>query len=249
MRKLNVAVLGANGFIGNYLADNLKGFNVIRVTRNTVDLTNSEQTKKFFDDNTIHCVVNCAIHSNSTMDKFLPEVAMDNMSIFSNLYSNRHKFSKLINFGSGAEFDRRFSIDSAEESEIFNVSPIDHYGMSKNICSRISFHTENFYTLRAFGVFFSGEPEKRLLRKVISNSLIELSDKYFDYFSLDDILKVVQLYVSQNVPLKDVNLVYPKKILLSEFVQTFCEIKGLKTNFKIHHYIFKRLCHFEKQGK
>jgi dTDP-4-dehydrorhamnose reductase len=99
MRNLNVAVLGANGFIGNYLANNLKEFNVLRVTRDIVDLTNFVQTQKFFDDNKIYCVINCAIHSDSTMDSFSPEVAMNNLSIFSNLYSNRNKFSKLINFG------------------------------------------------------------------------------------------------------------------------------------------------------
>ena len=234
MRKLNVAVLGSNGFIGNYLVQNLHQYNILPVNRNIVDLTDAKQTKTFFNSNKIDYVINCAIHSDSSMTAFSPQVAINNMLIFSNLYSNRNKYSKLINFGSGAEFDRRYSIDEMEEEKIFSATPLDHYGMSKNISSRISFETENFYTLRAFGVFFSGEPEKRLLQKVLSNSITELADKYFDYFSLDDILKVVELYLSDNIQIKDVNLVYSKKILLSEFVRIFCEVKGLKINFQSH---------------
>jgi GDP-L-fucose synthase len=159
---------------------------------------------------------------------FDPAAANANLKMFANLYAARGCFGRLIQFGSGAEFDRSRHIFNAREEDLFLSAPIDHYGMSKNICSRIAFDTDNFYTLRLFGVFHHSEPAKRLLPRVLSKEPTVLEDKYFDYIYLEDILPVIEYYIEQATPkFKDINLVYPEKTLLSYFVQKFCDVNKI----------------------
>jgi nucleoside-diphosphate-sugar epimerase len=81
-------------------------------------------------------------------------------------------------------------------------TPVDHYGMSKNIISRRIFESDNCYTLRLFGVFGSNEPKHRLLKRVLSGEAIELEDKYFDYYYIEDILPVVRNYIDKKPKFK-----------------------------------------------
>jgi hypothetical protein len=87
--------------------------------------------------------------------------------------------------------------------------------------------TDDWYTLRLFGVFYPTELPRRLLPKVLSNAVITITDKYFDYLYLKDILPVVEAYINTTPVYKDMNLVYPKKMLLSEFVKRFCHYHQL----------------------
>jgi UDP-glucose 4-epimerase len=56
--------------------------------------------------------------------------------MFFNLMDNKDRFGKFINFASGAEFDRTSAIHS-NTNNLKDSYPIDPYGMSKNIISRI----------------------------------------------------------------------------------------------------------------
>jgi GDP-L-fucose synthase len=230
---MKVAILGANGSFGRYFFENLQQFDISPVTRKELNLTDFNQTKQFFSRQKFDAVINCAINPNSSIENFNVEVASSNLLMFSNLHSCRNLFGRLISFGSGAEFDRSLSIDNVKEEEIFNRNPLDHYGMSKNICSRISATTDNFYTLRLFGSFFSGEPERRLLRKIFSGIPLKIEDRYFDYFWMGDAIQIVDRYLRQTPIHKDINLVYPNKILISEFINTFCKVKNIKADIEL----------------
>jgi hypothetical protein len=86
----------------------------------------------------------------------------------------------------------------------------------------------NFYTLRLFGVFHRTEKSRRLLPKVLSKELIALEDRYFDYFYLEDLLPIVEYYIqTENPKYKDLNVVYNEKVLLSNFVKSFCQIHNI----------------------
>lgn len=235
---MRVAVLGANGLVGKATVRHLASkFDVTPITRQVVDLSSSIQTKKYFDNNPFDVVVNAAINSDSRMNADV-SIARDNFNIFTNLYASRNSFGRVIQFGSGAEFDRRYSIDNANEEDLFLFSPIDPYGMSKNVCSRIAYSTDNWYTLRLFGVFHSTESSSRLLPKILSNSYITIEDRYFDYFYLEDLLPIIDHYsVSKNPEHKDINITYPDKMLLNEFISRFCKINKLSgDNIKYGNY-------------
>ena len=219
-----ILVLGSSGFIGNYLSKNL---DAVPVSRKDVNLEDFDEVRALFKIHNPDVIINCASNTNVKME-FDAQVYNQNLTLFNNLYLLRNEFGKLINFGSGAEYDRRYPINNLKEESIFACSPFDHYGMSKNIISRIMFPIENFYNLRLFGCFHDSENETRLFKRIISKQPIKLDNKYFDYISLDDVLTVVEHYIHKEVFYKDLNLVYSTKLLLSEIVNELLKIHKLE---------------------
>ena len=227
---MRIIVLGAGGTIGGFLFNSLKDrYDVTGVFREDLDLTNADAVNNFFDTHSYDVVINGAINADSSFSASV-KVAQDNLTMFTNLYANRHKFGRVIQFGSGAEFDRSLPIDRAKEEEIFNKMPADAYGISKNTTSRIAAVTDNWYTIRLFGAFYRAEKQSRLLPSILSNSPITIVDKYFDYIYLEDLLPVVESYINHDPVYKNMNLVYSEKMLLSDFVKTFCSVHQLPTN-------------------
>lgn len=220
-----ILLLGSNGFLGKFLATSLN-YDVIPISRKECDLKNSKQVSDLMYKYKPEVVINCAGNTETEVREFNTNYFLDNITIFSNLYSNKHLFGKLINFGSGAEFDRRRSIDKAKESDIFNTHPMDHYGLSKNIISKICFGTKGFYTLRLFGCLHHSD-KNRIFGKLVSKKKINISDRYFDYFYIEDIIPVLTHFIENDEKIKDINLVYTKKFLLTELIIKFLEVQSL----------------------
>lgn len=229
MANKKILLLGGSGLVGGYLVDALgDDYEVYAPTSTFLDLLNADDVKYFFRNNYFDAVVNCAANTNSQLSPFDDQAYKDNISMFNNVWLEREHYGRLLNFGSGAEFDRSQGIFNVKEEMLFVRGPLDHYGMSKNAIARVAFDTNQCYTLRLFGVFGPQEPEYRLLQKVKSGEMVVLEDKYFDYFYIEDILPVVQYYIDSKHPkFKDLNLVYPTKTLLSYFVKQFCMAHGL----------------------
>lgn len=229
----SVVILGSNGYVGNYLSQVLSDkYVVYPINRSKVDLCNLNEVFTLFKSNNFDVVINCAGNLKSNLDFFDQKVYLDNLSIFHNLLSMKQFFGKLINFGSGAEFDRQYNIENASEDSISYTFPKDHYGKSKNLISRMCNNIDNFYTLRLFGVFSSNEPKHRLLKMLLQSDSFEIQDRYFDYFFLEDILPVVEYYINEDNIYKDINLCYSEKIKLSEFVNRFIKFNSLNKQIK-----------------
>ena len=227
---MRIAVLGARGTVGGFLYNSLKThYNVTGVTRDELDLTNAQAVCNYFSNNPFDVVFNAAINPDSRVIADI-QVAQDNFALFTNLYAVRNMFGRVIHFASGAEFDQHRPIVNAREEDLFNIMPADSYGMSKNVTSRIAYTTDNWYTLRIFGTFHPTELPRRLLPRILSNAHVTVTDKYFDYLNLEDLLPVAEAYINNTPQHKDINLVYPEKILLSEFVKRFCSHHSLSGN-------------------
>lgn len=227
----NILVLGATGFIGGVVSQKLRSQYLVHTpTRHELDLTDTKSVSDYFANKTFDVVINCAASLSTQLSPFDPAVVNVNLSIFSNLYAVRGSFNQLINFGSGAEFDRSTNIDQISEEHIFNAVPVDHYGLSKNIIARMIANTDNFYTLRLFGVFGPTEHPSRLLRQIIAGNEIVIHDRYFDYFYVNDLLMVLDHYINHTPKHKDINVVYTEKILLSDFLTQFCNLHRLPSH-------------------
>lgn len=214
---MKVAVLGSSGFLGSYALHNLKDCVVYPVTRQTLDLTSSDEVRQWLTDRRPDVVINCATSGGKTkMGEVNLAELQNNLSVFLSFYNNSDLVPKFINVGSGSEFDVSKNIEIAQESDIVNSVPTETYGYGKNVISRMVLEKENFYTLRLFGCFDRSEPEFRLFKKVISGEVTSISDRYFDYFSASDFVKVLTFYINGTDLPKDINCVYQKKYLLSQ---------------------------------
>ena len=229
---MKIAVLGANGFVGRNLSTHLEQTHeVVCVTRQTLDMLNPIAVHEFLKANMFDVILNCA--AVMTDAKTLDD-ARNNLGIFMNFYSNSSLFKKFINTASGAEFDRSRSIDFAHESQIFAAVPTDSYGWGQNVKSRICAQTLNYYNIRIFNCFGPGEQASRIFPVYLKNNKIEITnDRYFDYFSIQDLKKVVQHCIENDWPINDVNAVYKEKYKISEVITRFCRVKNKKSNITI----------------
>jgi GDP-L-fucose synthase len=232
---MNVAVLGARGFVGSSLVEHLvKQHIVYPITRNTLDLLDPMVVREYLEKNKFDAVINAA--AVMTNDKLLHDTR-NNLGIYMNFYNNSSLFGKFINLASGAEYDRSKDINSITEDAIFRRMPLDSYGFGQNIKSRLSYQKNNFYNLRIFNCFGSAEQPTRIFPKFVReqiNPVFEIqNDRYFDYFSIQDLCKVVDSFIENDHTVKDVNCVYLEKLKISKVLEKFCNIKELKSNYVV----------------
>lgn len=228
---MKIAVLGANGFVGSNIVNRLvHNHRVIPVTRHTLDMLDPIAVKDFLTANMFDVVINGAavMTNNETLHD-----ARNNFGMFMNFYDNANLFGKFINTASGAEFDRSINIELASESHIFNCMPVDSYGWGQNMKARLCARTDGFYNIRIFNCFGKGEHSTRIFPRFLTNGTAEVQDRYFDYFSIQDLGKVVEHCVDNDWSVKDVNAVYETKYKISEVLEKFCTLNDLEPNFTI----------------
>ena len=223
---MRILVTGGNGFIGKeiieFLGDKHK---IIYPTSKDLDLTNQSKVDLFFRNKYFDWVIHCAVKGGRRISNDEPEVFTSNMLMFINILRNSSNFKYLINFSSGAEYDRSkcFLKDKVSIESSF---PLDYYGLSKNLISRIVNRNPQVVNMRLFGVFGVNEDDHRYIKtiykKIKSNEeIVIFNDIYFDFFFIDDLLSVVNHYIdnfNENSP-KDLDLVYQKKFQLSEILE------------------------------
>lgn len=229
---MKIALLGSRGFIGSNIVHRYKDLHELHLpTRDTIDLLDSDQVKKYLKQHNFDVVINCAA---SFGDQSLLADTRNNLGIFLNFYHHSDLFGKFINTGSGAEFDLSTDINCADEDSIFDCIPNDSYGFGHNVKSRMCRNKENFYTLRIFGCFGKNEKSSRLFSKLtyVKDTFMIDQDRYFDYISVHDLITILDYYVYNNCKIKDVNCVYKEKLLLSEVVNKFKEAHNLSTELR-----------------
>jgi|MDTG01.2.fsa_nt_gb GDP-L-fucose synthase len=222
-----ILITGANGFLGKSLNRyfSSKGYNTLACTRQELDVSNPNKVKNFLQDHSVDIVLHTAVKGGRRNHKDNPEDYVTNLKMFNNLLNNKDQYSILINFGSGAEFDRARDISNFEESRIYDQLPSDYYGRSKNVISRkIVELNEHLYNFRLFGCFGKNEEENRLI-KVLKSGIEKNTEvtidakKEMDFFYDQDVCRAIGFYISnfkkQDLP-RDVNLTYPEKFNLKQ---------------------------------
>ena len=223
-----ILIIAKNSFLAKQIKDYFfnSEYDLYFSSREDFDLTSAEQTRNFFNVRHYDVVVNCAINGGIRGKEDTLQDFLNNIQMFKNLVDNRDGFGKLINFGSGAEFDRSLDIDSCSEEQIFSRNPKDYYGLSKNIITRVIYKYDKFFNIRIFGCFGEHEKEGRFLKTNIKNALnnetlIVHQDKFMDYISADDLCRILKFYFDNDIKLlpKDLNAVYEKKYTLKQLAK------------------------------
>lgn len=201
---MRVCVLGAAGFIGKNL---LRDTDWTGVTRQELDLTDPEAVKEYFRKHEYDVVIHCAVIGGSRLRPDDGEVFYKNLLMFENVVVAFK--GKIIYFSSGAA--------------LRGNPPSDPYGMSKWLIDRRIETLPNAYSLRIWGCYGPGEPSTRFSAVCKKEGHVVINqDKYFDFIDVEDVRKIVQEYVSCKWEMPKVcNLVYPEKLLLSQWAEKF----------------------------
>ena len=182
---MNLLITGGDGYIGRSLFASLASkYNVTKITRQNFDMTSYDKTCDWFSERQFDVVIHTAISGGSRLHEDGYSVFENNMAMFNNLVANKHRFSKLITFGSGAEL---FHGDAA-------------YANSKReIAKRILEHP-NFYNLKIFGVFDHNELDTRFIKSNIirylkKEPMIIHANMIMDFFYMKDLISLVEYYM------------------------------------------------------
>lgn len=233
---MRIGIVGANGYIGRYLADRYinSGHEVDSVTRQSFDIENYIAVNTWLAHRTPDVVINCAVVGGGiAVTQINDQTVKTNIGVFQNFY-NSNNIKRYINIGSGAEFDKKKDLVDAGEDKIFSSMPEDSYGFSKNVIARMARQREEFYTLRLFGCFHNTESSQRMLKKISNNASEDwlIEDKYFDMFGLEDFARVVDYYLYAG-SIKDINCVYQEKTKLFDIVKAFAEFHNIDTTITL----------------
>ena len=237
---MKILITGGSGFVGKSLVNALnEEHEVYSPSSSELDLTDSQQVKAYLQNKYFDIVIHCAIKGGSRTQPDTAETLYQNLSMFFHLMDNSNRFDKLYNFSSGAEYDRRTPIQ-AVSNDLEKSYPIDYYGMSKNIISRLLKSNMRYYNFRIYGVFGTEEDDRRFIKssllKIKQNQPIEIhQDRFFDFINIDDLIGVIKYYISNpKYPLdNEVELVYSRKYKLSNLAELIKKITKSRVDINI----------------
>ena len=201
---MKVVVFGSNGFVGSSIVRHFPRWT--GVPRSEVDLTDQSQVDAYFETNPdIDVVIHCAVIGGSRLKSDEADVFYKNLLMFENVA--RHA-KTMIYFSSGAAMRGN--------------PPTDPYGFSKWVIDRRIESIPNFFSLRIWGCYGEGELPTRFSAVCREKGHVVIpQDRYFDFIDIKDVIAVVEKYVHGFLTDKVYNLVYPEKLLLSQWAERF----------------------------
>jgi len=212
--KVNVLLTGGNGYLAKSIHFALKSkHNITVVTRNDFDMTDGNAMREWFRGRSFDTVVHTAIVGGSRLRSETNSMLEQNLLMHYNLMANREHFSRFIGFGSGAEI----------------FAPETPYGLSKRIIANSIRETPDWHNIRIFGVFDENELPTRFIKASILRYLnkepIQIhTDRIMDFFYMKDLVSVVDKYLTEKDPPKEVNCSYRDKHTLSEIASQINEL-------------------------
>lgn len=225
--KKNILITGGTGFVGRNIVEHFcaaPDCNVISPSTKELDLLDDNSVRKYVVSKNPDIVIHCANRGGTrktAYDTGNNDVVTDNVRMFFNLVRSLPKHARMINMGTGAEYDRRNYVPKMSESYFDSFVPADAYGYSKYVISKYIEKSENICCLRIFGIF--GKYEDYTFR-FISNSIVKNllglpivinQNSIFDYLYIEDFVRLLDEFVAHKpvhthynvTPTKSIDLV------------------------------------------
>jgi nucleoside-diphosphate-sugar epimerase len=227
--KKKILITGGNGNIACIIKNELKDiYEITAPTRETLDVLNYENIKKYLSLNTFDVLIHTAIKGGRRTKEENGDIVYINLLMFENILKFSDKFKMIINLDSGAIYDRNTNIYNRKEDDLFTV-PLDYYGFSKYNIYQRSLQYKNIYNFRIFNIFHPNEEPNRFIKacfnaKKNDTEFIINDDKYFDFVYYTDLLSILKYYINNldnlnNQLHKTINIAYKNKYKLSDIVK------------------------------
>jgi len=239
--KKTVLILGSSGFIGKNLAEQLnKKYKLLTPRHKELDLIKEEDVTKYFKSHKIDTVIYSVLVGGSRIEEHEEKELKTNLRMFLNVIKNNQHYRKLINFGSGAEYDKTRSIADISETNFGERIPTDEYGLFKYTCSKIlENYDKPFVNLRIFGMFGKYEDYRyrfisySILRNLKNLPITLNQNVYFDYMFIDDFVRIVDFFINNDSKEKVFNIGTGKKIDLITIAKKINRVSDKKTKIII----------------
>ncbi|OPH54548.1 hypothetical protein BC351_31715 [Paenibacillus ferrarius] len=239
MKRVWITGAGPNGFIGRNLKEHLEDSNQVFVTSSTeLDLCDLDQVMRFIDKNRIDCVVHAATYTNRALNS---EAELDaNLKMYYNLEFCHNQLEKIIYFGSGAEFDKRYEINLVSENDIGRSIPANAYGFGKYVMNHAARASKNIFNLRLFGVYGKYENWRTtFISNLCCKAIFDLplsirQDCSFDFLYIDDLFSVVDWFLEHSPDFHDYNVCTSAPCDLTDIPRMVLEVAGKDLPIIVH---------------
>lgn len=240
----NILITGCNGFIGRSLTEFLKDkHNVFAMSHDSLDLLNEKSVNDFFNNNRIDIIVHCAVSSQVDKNNNLitnKNSLKNNLSMFFNLEKNLNEEMIMINCGSGAEYDKRRSLQKVREEEFGFSIPCDDYGFSKYIISKhVMTSKKNIINLRIFGLYGKYENYRfkfisnAIVKNMLNLPIIINKNVVFDYLYIDDFNIIIERLIESNIKKGNFNVTPKESIDLLSLAKIINDISDFNSNLMV----------------
>lgn len=223
---MKMLITGTNGFIGRNLMEYFqeRRKNVYCPKRLELDLLDSSAVSDYLKKHGFDIVINCAITTTSVEQ---------NLKMYFDIEKCSGLFGKMINLGSGAEYDSNNYIPKMKEEYFGEHIPSDIYGFSKYLIAKdIEKEHRNIINLRLFGIYGKYENYKRRfissnICRVLCNLNISINKNvFFDYLYIVDFLKIVEMFIKKDAKQRTYNVCTGKIIDLLTLAEIIKKIDG-----------------------
>lgn len=228
----NILITGGSGFIGQNLINYFSNkFSVLSPSSSELNLLDSDSVKRYFIKNNVQFIVHCANRGGVRCLLDCDTVESDNVLMLEHLLKYKNNDTKVITFGSGAQYDKTRSLHKIKEIDIYNCYPLDQYGKSKLEIAKIAINRDDLLCLTIFGCYGKYEKDSRfptyaILQNLNNEPITILKNSLFDYLYIDDLCLIVDKFVHKFPQQRIINVTPSDSITMfeiAEYVNTLCE--------------------------
>lgn len=238
---MTILIIGANGFIGRHLHEYLiknSSYTLLIPDSKTLDVSDEKVFDTYMQMHTPDTIINCA-NRGGGRDSGNENIVHENLRMFFNIVKYSDKVSKIIHFGSGAEYSKHKPIVGVKEEDVDIAMPLDEYGFYKSVCSKFIEKSDKNLNLRIFGCYGEYENyEFKYISNAIVKNLLHLpitinKNVFFDYIYVDDLVKIIDHFLHHDSKHKVYNLTTGKKIDLITLANLVNETSDFTSEIKI----------------
>ena len=239
---MKVLITGGSGFVARNLYESIKNEHEVSCfSRKELDLLDADKVYQCLKKNRFEVVVHTATYDAvakfSTKDP--TKVLECNLRMYFNLLRGRAYFSKMIYFGSGAEFNRQDWIAGMGEDYYDCHVPNDQYGFSKYLMTKNALSEEKIYNLRLFGMFGKYDDWRtRLIPNVCYLAIMGMKvtieqNKYYDFLDIADLVRIIKWFFINNPKEKVFNVCTGRVTDYKTIAEKIIKISGKKLDLVI----------------
>ena len=238
-----ILLTGSGGFIGKNLKEYLKDkYNLLTPRSFELNLINSDEVKKYFEENKIDFVIHCASVGGARDIQDKDTTIEDNLAMVDNILKYKSDDTRVILFGSGAMYDKSRNLHKVKENEIGKVIPEDLYGKSKMLIAEKIKKRKDVLMLNIFACYGYGEKETRFptyaIKSFIDGKNIEINQNVvFDYLWVEDMEKIIYYFIENKPKNNIINITPSQSISLLEIAEIVSAFENNKVNITVKNKI------------
>lgn len=231
MRRILLTGAGPHGFIGRNLAAALRErYEVFTPSSREVDLCDYGALTQYVEEHQISAVIHGALQNITRMG--CENAMFHDLQMFFNIEKLSNRLEKVLYFGSGAEFDKRFPMEQIREESLGRSVPADYYGLEKYIMSLYARASRNIYNLRLFGIFGKYEEwQSKFISNLCCKAVYGLpltvrQNCMFDFFYIDDLAPIITWFLEHRPQYHDYNVCTGQPVDLVSIAEIIQEVSG-----------------------